>query len=136
MRYRAVLLVVLAALVVAAPAGAAVRVTLTASTDTPKAGEPWRWTVTARDGDRGVPARLQLKLLLGNVVVGCWKGGAMAQCSGMAAGDPISFRGKRSGVIRWPAASVGVPLTFQAVVTVGKRTLRLRTPVRVKAAAG
>lgn len=133
MRCRAVLIVVLAALVVAAPAGAAVRVTLTASTDKPKAGEPWRWTVTARDGARSVPARLELKLLLGNVVVGCWKGGAMAQCSGKAAGDPISFSGKRSGVIRWPAASVGVPLTFQAAVTVGKRTLRLRTPVRVKA---
>ena len=136
MRCRIVLLVVLAAAVATAPAAAAVRVTLTATTDKPRAGQPWRWTVTARDGARGMPARLKLQILLGNVVIGCWKGGAMAQCAGKNAGDPISFHGKRTAVIRWPAESVGVPLTFQAVVTVGKRTLRLRTPVRVQAAAG
>ena len=128
-------LVLLAALAVAAPATAAVKLTLTATSAAPKVGEAWRWTVTARDGAKPVTARVRLQILLGGTVVGCWKGGAMAQCTGAASGDAIAFRGKRTGVIRWPVESVGVPLTFQAVVTAGKRTQRLRTVVQVQAAA-
>lgn len=135
MRLRLVLVLVLAAAVAATPAAAALRITLTATTKAPKVGEAWRWTVTARDGTKPVAARVKLQILLGDTVVGCWKSGAMAQCAGKTAGDAISFRGKRTGVITWPAESVGVPLTFQAVVTVGKRTQRLRTPVRVQAAS-
>lgn len=139
MRLRIALVVALvaavAAVVAATPAGAAVRVTLTATTKAPKVGEAWRWTVTARDGTKPVAARVKLQIVLGDIVVGCWKDGAMAQCAGKTAGDAISFRGKRTGVIRWPAESVGVALTFQAVVTANKRTQRLRTPVRVQAAA-
>ncbi len=130
------LVVALAVAVAATPAAAAIRVTLTATTKAPKVGEAWRWTVTARDGTKPVAARVKLQILLGDTVVGCWKNGAMAQCAGRTAGDAMSFRGKRTGVIRWPAESVGVALTFQAVITANKRTQRLRTPVRVQAAAG
>jgi hypothetical protein len=133
-RLRLALVVTLAAAAAATPAAAAVRVTLTASAKAPQVGEAWRWTVTARDGTKPVAARLKLQILLGDVVVGCWKNGAMAQCAGATAGEAIPFRGKRTGVIRWPAESVGVPLTFQVVVTANKRTQRLRAPVRVQAA--
>lgn len=136
MRLRIALVVALAvAVVAAAPAGAAIRVTLTATTKAPQVGEAWRWTVTARDGTKPVAARVKLQILLGDTVVGCWKSGAMTQCAGKTAGDAISFHGKRTGVIRWPAESVGVALTFQAVVTANKRTQRLRTAVRVQASS-
>jgi hypothetical protein len=56
------------------------------------------------------------------------------QCSGASAGTWISFKGKRSDVLTWPAQSVGIKLTFQAVVVADRRTLRLRSPVTVQAA--
>jgi len=122
------------ALVVAAPANAAVRFTLTTTSKTPKVGEQWRWTVTVREGGKPVSARVKLQILFGQMIVGCWTGGKMAQCkNGAAAGDPIAFNGRRTGVITWTADSVGVPLTFQAVVTAGKQTRRLGTPVQVRA---
>ncbi|HUF00844.1 MAG TPA: hypothetical protein VMN35_00330 [Gaiellaceae bacterium] len=67
-------------------------------------------------------------------MVGCWKGGELTQCLDGSRGDWIAFRGKRTGVIRWPAESVGVSLTFQALVSSGGKTLRLLVPVRVKPA--
>lgn len=119
----------------APPAGAALRITLTATPRAPAIGQAWRWTVAVRDGKTAVPARVKLQILLGAIVVGCWKGGTMAQCAGAAAGDSIVFKGVRTGVIRWPAESAGVPLTFRAVVTARGVTRRLTAPVRVKPAA-
>ena len=58
----------------------------------------------------------------------------MVQCSGAAAGDWISFRGKRTGELRFPAQAVGVHLTFQATVQVKGQTRKLRAPVTVQAA--
>lgn len=133
MRARIVILALAVCAVSAGTAQAAVKVTLTSSTPRPKVGEAWRWTVTARDGKQGVKARVKLQILLGETVVGCWKKGAMAQCAGKTAGDAIAFKGKRTGVLRFPAESAAAPLTFQAVVTVGKLTRRLRTPLRVQA---
>ncbi len=125
-----------AASVLAVPsAGAALRITLTAAPKAPAIGQAWRWTVAVRDGKTAVPARVRLQILLGPTVVGCWKGGKMAQCAGAAAGDAIVFKGTRTGVIRWPAESAGVPLTFRVVVTAKGTTRRLATPVRVKPAA-
>lgn len=123
-------------LVAAASATAAtpIRATLTTTTPTPRVDQPWRWTVTVRDSS-GAPlrARLKLQILLGGTVVGCWQGGAMRQCSGASPGDWIAFRGKRSGVLRWPAESAGVRLTFQALVKAAGQTRRLRAPVTVSA---
>lgn len=107
------------ALVLAGPAIAAapIKAKLSTSTATPVVDQPWRWTVTVRSAaGRPLPARTRLQILLGETVVGCWKGGAMVQCFSQTAGEWISFKGKRSGVLEWPAQSLGVKLTFQAVV--------------------
>jgi hypothetical protein len=126
----------LAALVLAVPAEAAapIKATLTTSTATPVVGQAWRYTVTARSAaGKPLAAKVKLQLLLGRTVVGCWEGGEMAQCFDPAAGDWIAFRGKRSGVLRFPGQSVGVRLTFQATVRAQGVLRKLRAPVTVKA---
>jgi len=127
----------LAVLVLATPAVAAapIKAKLTTSTPTPVVDQPWRFTVTVKSA-AGVPlaGRVKLQLLLGETVVGCWKGGAMVQCFSQTAGDWISFKGKRSGVLRFPAQSLGVKLTFQAIVKAQRQTRKLRAPVTVKPA--
>jgi len=133
-RMRLVVLVALA-LVLAAPASAAiVTANLTTSTTRPIAGEPWRYTVTVRSGGKPIAARMRLQVLRGGAVVGCWKRGRIVRCAASSAGDWIAFRGKRTGVIRWAAESVGTRLTFQAVVRARDETLRLRAPVTVRRA--
>jgi hypothetical protein len=124
-----------AVLVLAVPAEAAapIRATLTTATPTPVVDQPWRYTVTARSAaGKPLAARVKLQLLLGRTVVGCWKDGEMTQCFDLAAGDWIAFRGKRSGVLRFPAQSVGVGLTFQATVRAQGVLRKLRAPVTVK----
>ena len=136
MRVALVLALLVAVALAALPADAAVvKVKLTTSSTKPVVDQPWRYTVTARSAS-GAPlrARVKLQLLLANTVVGCWKGGAMVQCSGQSAGDWLSFRGKRSGILRFPAQSLGVTLTFQAIVKVAGRTKRLRAPITVQPA--
>lgn len=123
------------ALVLAASSAAAmpVKATLTTGSATPVVDEPWRYTVRVRDAaGRPLVAKMRLQILLGTVVVGCWKGTAMTQCTGANAGTWIVFKGKRAGVLTWPAQSVGVKLTFQAIVLATKRTMRLRAPVTVQ----
>ena len=127
--------VALVSLVLVASVAAAtpVRATLKTSSATPVAGQPWRWTVTVKDAAwKPLAARIRLQILVGVTVVGCWKGGAMAQCLDGSLGQWISFKGKRNGILTWPAQSVGVKLTFRAIVVTAKRTLRLRAPVTVK----
>lgn len=127
----------LVSLVLATPAIAAapIKAKLTTSTPTPVVDQPWRFTVTVKSAT-GVPlaARVKLQLLLGETVVGCWKAGAMVQCFSQTAGDWISFKGKRSGVLRFPAQSLGVKLTFQVIVKAERQTRKLRAPVTVKPA--
>ena len=135
MRVLVVLLVAVGVLATTATAATPVRLALTTSTSKPVVDAPWRWTVTARTpAGRGLRAKMRLQILLGETVVGCWKGAAMVQCFGPREGTWISFRGKRTGTLRWPAQSVGVKLTFQAVVVVNRRTHRLRAPVTVRSA--
>lgn len=121
---------------VASAAGASpVRATLTTSSVKPVVDQPWRFTVSVKNSaGKPTAAKMRLQILVGSIVVGCWKGTAMMQCSGPNAGTWISFRGRRSDVITWPAQSVGIKLTFQAVVVAAKRTIRLRSPVTVQAA--
>jgi hypothetical protein len=126
----------IAALLAATSATAAsLTLKLTTSTATPVVDQPWRYTLTVRRTS-GAPmrARVKLQLLLGTTVVGCWKGGAMVQCSGTSAGDWITFRGKRSGILRFPTQAVSVKLTFQAIVKVQGQVRKLRAPVTVQAA--
>jgi hypothetical protein len=124
------------ALLVALPAQAAapIRATLTTSTTTPVVDQPWRYTVTARSAaGKPLRAKVKLQLLLGRTVVGCWKGGEMAQCFSSSTGDWIAFRGTRAGTLRFPAQSVGVALTFRATVKALGQSRLLRAPVTVKA---
>jgi hypothetical protein len=133
---RAVLASVAVGLVLVASASAApIKATLTTTTPTPAVGEAWRYTLKVRSAT-GAPllARTKLQLLLGETVVGCWKAGAMVQCFSKAAGDWITFKGKRTGLLRFPAQSVGVKLTFQAIVKSQGQTRKLRAPVTVRAA--
>jgi hypothetical protein len=134
---RLLVLCVLALTVVAAAAAAAVpdpvRATLTTSSTMPVVDTPWRYTIVVKNADgRPLAARARLQILLGDVVVGCWKRTAMVACSGANAGTWIRFKGRRTGVLTWPAQSADVKLTFQAVVVAGTRSLRLRAPVTVQ----
>ena len=125
-----------AGLLVAAPSAAApIRATLTTTTPKPIVDQPWRWTVVVKSAaGKPLPAKMRLQILFAGTVVGCWKNGAMTQCSGANAGAWIVFKGKRSDVLTWPAQSLGVRLTFQAVVVAEKQTRRLRAPVTVQPA--
>jgi hypothetical protein len=132
------LLVVAAALLVVASASAAtptnpVRVTMSTSSTAPLVDTPWRYTIVVKDrAGKPLAAKARLQILLGTLVVGCWKRTAMVQCSGARSGTWISFKGKRTGVLTWPAQSAGVKLTFQATVVAADRALKLRAPVTVK----
>ncbi len=126
----AILALVLASLRAAATI---VRAALKTSSATPVVEEPWRYTITVKSAaGKPLAARMRLQILVGPTVVGCWKGGQMAQCLDGSLGSWIVFTGKRSGVLTWPAQSVGVTLTFRAIVVAQKRTFKLRAPVRVQ----
>jgi len=132
---RLFLLACAVALAVAASATAAnpVRATMATSSTKPLVDTPWRYTITVKDqAGKPLAAKARLQILFGTLVVGCWKGAAMTQCSGANAGTWITFKGKRTGTLTWPAQSAGVKLTFQAVVVAGGRSLRLRAPVTVQ----
>jgi hypothetical protein len=110
-----------------------VRATMSTSSTRPLVDTPWRYTVVVKTREgKPLAARMRLQILLGTTVVGCWKSTAMVACSGANAGTWIRFKGKRTGVLTWPAESAGVRLTFQAVVVAGGRSLRLRAPVTVQ----
>ena len=138
MREMRLLLVVAATLLVVASASAAtptkpVRATMSTSSTTPLVDTPWRYTIVVKDrAGKPLAAKARLQILLGTLVVGCWKRTAMVQCSGARSGTWISFKGKRTGVLTWPAQSAGVKLTFQATVVAAGRALKLRAPVTVK----
>lgn len=132
---RVLLLLCVLVLAAAASAGAAngVRATMSTSSTTPLAGSPWRYTIIVKDkAGKPIAARVRLQILLGTLVVGCWKKTAMAECAGTNAGTWIAFKGKRTGVLTWPARSAGVKLTFQATIVAGARSLELRAPVTIR----
>ena len=126
-------------LVLAASASALVnpvRATMSTSSTTPLVDTPWRYTITVKDqAGKPVAAKVRLQILLGTLVVGCWKSTAMVRCSGAKSGTWIAFKGKRTAAITWPARYSGRKLTFQAIVASGTRSLRLRAPVRVRSSS-
>lgn len=128
-------LAILALVLASSAAGATqVRATLKTSSATPVVDEPWRYTITVRSAaGKPLAAKTRLQILVGTTVVGCWKGGRMAQCLDGSLGSWIVFKGKRTGVLTWPAQSAGVKLTFRAIVVAQKRTFKLRAPVTVQA---
>lgn len=109
-----------------------VRASMTTTSTQPLVDTPWRYTIVVKDrAGKPLAAKARLQILVGTLVVGCWKQTAIVQCSGANAGTWIPFRGKRTGVITWPAQSAGVKLTFQATVVAAGRSLKLRAPVTV-----
>jgi hypothetical protein len=139
MRDMRLLLVCLGALALVASVAAAsqpanpVRATMSTTSTTPLADTPWRYTIVVKDrGGKPLHAKARLQILLGTLVVGCWKRTAMTQCSGANSGTWITFTGKRTGVLTWPARTAGVKHTFVATVVAGGRSLKLRAPVTVK----
>jgi hypothetical protein len=133
---RPLVLVALALAVGVAPAAAGtspVRATMATSSTQPLVDTPWRYTIVVKDrAGKPLAAKAKLQILVGTLVVGCWKLTEIVQCTGANAGTWIPFQGKRTGVITWPARSAGVRLTFQATVVAGGRSLRLRAPVTVR----
>jgi hypothetical protein len=90
---------------------------LHAGTPHPKVGRPWpvRFTVTSAAGP--VQASVRYEYLYGGQVV--------------AHRSHYTFTGHFSDTFIWPAASVGYPLTFRAVVVSGGTTIHLDYPVQV-----
>ena len=133
MRLFIVLVAVMLTVTASATAANPVRATMSTSSTKPLADTPWRYTITVKDqAGKPLAAKVRLQILLGTFVVGCWKRTAIVPCSGATSGTWISFKGKRTGVIRWPAQSAGAKLTFQATVVAMSRSLKLRAPVRVQ----
>lgn len=139
MRDMRLLFVCVVALVLVASAGATnqpvnpVRATMSTTSTMPLAETPWRYTIVVQDrGGKPLRAKARLQILRGTLVVECWKGTAMAKCSGATSGTWIAFKGKRTGVLTWPARSAGSKRTFVATVVAGGRALKLRAPVTVK----
>ena len=134
-RMRFLALATLAALALTATASAVnpVRATMTTTSTRPLVDTPWRYTIVVKDrAGKPLAAKARLQILVGTLVVGCWKQTAIVQCSGANAGTWIPFKGKRTGVLTWPAQSAGVKLTFQATVVAAGKSLRLRAPVTVR----
>jgi hypothetical protein len=132
---RLILLMLVAALALATAAAASSPVHATMSTSSTQAiaGTPWRYTIVVKDqAGNPLAARVRLQLLRGTLVVSCWRATTMVQCAGARAGTWISFDGTRTGVIRWPAKSAGMKLTFRATVVAGTQALELRAPVTVR----
>jgi hypothetical protein len=122
----------LAVIATAAAGTNPVRASMTTSSTQPLVDTPWRYTIVVKDrAGRALAAKARLQILVGTLVVGCWKQTAIVQCSGVNAGTWISFKGRRTGVITWPAQSAGVKLTFQATVVAAGSSLKLRAPVTV-----
>jgi hypothetical protein len=122
----------LAVIATAAAGTNPVRASMTTSSTQPLVDTPWRYTIVVKDrAGRALAAKARLQILVGTLVVGCWKQTAIVQCSGANAGTWILFKGRRTGVITWPAQSAGVKLTFQATVVAAGSSLKLRAPVTV-----
>lgn len=91
--------------------------TLHATTHTPKANAPWPISFTVTQAGRPAKAKLRYEYLLAGAVV--------------AKRSHYTFTGHFKDVFRWPASSVGYPLTFRAVLKVADKTIYLDYPVKV-----
>lgn len=101
---------------VSASAGG-VTATLRAGTHNPRVGVGWPIQVTAMRGGAPAHASVSYEFLLGSQVV--------------ARRSHYSFTGRFSDVLRYPAASVGYPLSFRAVVSAEGAGLNLDYPIQV-----
>jgi hypothetical protein len=95
----------------------ALTATLRAGTHHPRVNTHWPLRFTASLAGRPVRASVSYEYLLGAQVV--------------AHRSHYTFTGRFSDVFTWPAAAVGYPLTFRAVIVSGGVTLDLDYPVQV-----
>jgi hypothetical protein len=114
--------------------------TLKAPTHSPKAGQLWPITVTARTSSgKALRATATYQFVFNGSVVATRypspKADPKSKCSkaGTCRKSPYPFRGRlRDGTFTWPARAVGIDLTFRVVVVVrGKGKVNLDYKVRV-----
>lgn len=91
--------------------------TLHAATHTPKVNAPWPISFSVTQAGRPARTKLSYEYMLAGAVV--------------AKRSHYAFTGHFKDVFRWPASSVGYPLTFRAVLRVAGKTIYLDYPVKV-----
>jgi hypothetical protein len=102
------------------------RAVLHAPTHTPKAGQPWLYSVRVTDlQGRPIRARITMRVLFGGIPVGKVDSGKTFFFVG-------TWREPKSSPLIWPARSRGHPLTFEAIVTARGATKRLDYTIHVK----
>lgn len=84
---------------------------------TPRVEAPWPIHVTVQAAGRPARATIDYQYLFAGQVV--------------ARRNHATFTGRYADVLKWPANSVGYPLTFRALITSGGRALALDYPVQV-----
>ncbi len=94
-----------------------VTATMHGSTHAPKVERAWPLHFTVTRAGRAVKASVSYEYLFGEQVV--------------AHRSHYSFDGRFSDVFKWPAAAVGYPLTFRAVIVSEGATINLDYPVQV-----
>jgi hypothetical protein len=100
------------------------KATLHAPTHTPRVNTPWPISIRVTDRlGHPVRARLTMRFLFAGVPVGKVDNGRVYTFTG-------TWREKKGQEIKFPAASRGQQLTFQALVTVRGRTTKLNYAVR------
>src|ERR671929_169431 len=103
----------------AAALALAFKATLIAPTHRPRVNRPWPITIQARGLDgRPIRARLTMRFLYGGVPVGKVDNGRVYTFVG-------TWREPKGEEIKFPSSARGQRLTFQALVTVRGRTIKL-----------
>jgi hypothetical protein len=95
------------------------KASLVAPTHRPQVNHPWPITIRATNLEgRPIRARLTMRILLGSLPVGKVDNGRVYTFTG-------SWREKKGQEIKFPPASRGQRLVFQALVTAKGRTIKL-----------
>jgi len=103
---------------------AAFKATLSAPTHRPRVNRPWPITIRATDlAGHPIRAKLTMRLLYSGIAVGKVDNGRVYTFVG-------AWREKKGEEIKYPSASRGTRLTFQALVTAHGRTIKLNYWVR------
>jgi len=103
---------------------AAFKATLSAPTHRPRVNHAWPITIRAADlAGHPIRARLTMRLLYNGIPVGKVDNGRVYAFTGV-------WREKKGQEIEFPSASRGQRLTFQAIVTARRKTIKLNYWVR------
>ena len=103
---------------------AAFKATLSAPTHRPRVDHPWPIAIRVTDpGGHPIRARLTMRLLYNGIAVGKVDNGRVYTFLG-------TWREQKGEEIKYPSASSGQRLMFQALVTARGRTIKLNYWVR------